>query len=89
MGHQIIEDVPAGNKEGPVSAAVSRLSFFIDGAHTPESMASCGQWFSEASTAAAQTVADASTTNEGASTKDPGSHQSDLQRVLLFHCMKV
>lgn len=27
----------------------SRLSFYIDGAHTPESMESCASWFAEAS----------------------------------------
>lgn len=30
-----------------------RLTFFIDGAHTPESMATCADWFGEQATAAA------------------------------------
>ena len=78
---QIIDDIPAapsGTANGSFteSQPPTRLSFFLDGAHTPESMESCGQWFGEA--------ADSRYAAANAQT-DP----EELHRVLLFHCMKV
>ncbi|KAK9791368.1 hypothetical protein WJX73_000093 [Symbiochloris irregularis] len=76
---QVVEDRPSA--AGTSQPSPSQLTFFIDGAHTPESMTSCGQWFGEAANAAA---ADSS-----ASHAPPSSSATDLQRVLLFHCMKA
>ena len=53
------------------------LTFFLDGAHTVESMATCAAWFADASAAAARgPPADAA--------PPPRVH-----RVLLFNCMEV
>ena len=54
---QIVESEDGPNKG---------LRFYIDGAHTPESMVACADWFSDESI----------------------SRGSELQRVLLFNCMK-
>lgn len=70
----------------PESEEPSRLTFFIDGAHTPESMTSCGQWFGEAAEEAANADSAMSHVIQPASTF---AGESQLQRVLLFHCMKV
>ena len=53
-------------------------TFFLDGAHTPESMATCAEWFSEAS----HTQQDSDRLLAGQSALTP-------HRILLFNCMKV
>lgn len=56
---------------------VNKLSFFLDGAHTEESMVTCADWFADSS----------SSSSFG---KNCGNTSSDddgeLQRVLLFNC---
>lgn len=90
---QIVEDaasVPAANETSASPAQpASRLSFFIDGAHTPESMASCGQWFAEAATSADQAPPQPQSNGHAPAQDTGGSHAPELQRILLFHCMKV
>jgi folylpolyglutamate synthase len=75
---QIVHDVGAGaagaTADGSPSAAAaaSRLTFFLDGAHTDESVALCGRWFADAAAAAAA----------GA----PPAPGLDTRRLLLFNC---
>ena len=52
-------------------------TFFLDGAHTPESMATCAEWFFEAS----HTQQD--------SGLPAGQPALTPHRILLFNCMKV
>ena len=54
-----------------------RLSFFLDGAHTAESMVTCGQWFADTSLQAEQAE------------QSEGGDSLVTQRVLLFNCMQV
>lgn len=55
-----------------------RLTYYLDGAHTPESMATCAHWFADVSKAGADVAA------------QPGhSADGDLQRVLVFNCQQV
>lgn len=42
----------AGQEHDAAAAATSRLTFYLDGAHTAESVAMCGRWFASASAAA-------------------------------------
>lgn len=52
-------------------------TFFLDGAHTPESMATCAEWFFEASHIQQDPAL-------------PGSQPALApHRILLFNCMKV
>jgi folylpolyglutamate synthase len=53
----------------------SRLMFYLDGAHTPESMITCGTWFAQVTSAA---TADTSRQQQ----------QQQVVRVLVFNCMK-
>lgn len=62
--------VSEGASEGPGT------TFFLDGAHTPESMATCAEWFAEASQLQQESA-------------DDSQSQSPPQRILLFNCMKV
>lgn len=63
--------VPA--EEVAQSGIGHRLTFFLDGAHTPESMATSAEWF-----------AGAAACGPGLPGMSP-----EIQRVLLFHCMQV
>ncbi len=102
----------AGQPEGAAAAAAleqqqegqhvqpqPRLSFFLDGAHTAESMETCAHWFADAidqQPAAAAAPATAGSTAQQQQQQQPipsAQHQgsADLvtQRVLLFNCMQV
>ena len=59
------------------AAEGSQTTFFLDGAHTPESMATCAEWFAEASQLQQQ------------STEADRQTGTAPQRILLFNCMKV
>ena len=52
-------------------------TFFLDGAHTPESMATCAEWFYEASHLQPDAGLPA------------GQPMLPPHRILLFNCMKV
>lgn len=67
---QVIHDEASHAAAG----SLPRLSFYLDGAHTAESMASCAQWFSEAAGQAAGVAA---------------SGRLITKRVLLFNCMQA
>lgn len=61
-----------------------RLTFYLDGAHTPESMATCAHWFADA-------VA-ADTSSLAASPGERGSQLAEeppAQRLVLFNCMQA
>lgn len=81
----------AGNsivgKQGP-GQRLPRLSFFLDGAHTAESMATCAHWFADASQPPA---AGTSAAGVGAAGRPDTQLQQGLvtQRILLFNCMQV
>lgn len=80
----------AGNsivgKQGP-GQRLPRLSFFLDGAHTAESMATCAHWFADASQPPA---AGTSAAGVGAAGRPDTQLQQGLvtQRILLFNCMQ-
>lgn len=75
-----------------IDSAASRLTFFLDGAHTAESMATCAHWFADASAAAAAAAGAA----RAAAAPDAGQNGSrhrdaaatDVRRVLLFNCLE-
>lgn len=58
------------------ATAPSRLSLYLDGAHTEESMATCAAWFADAVARAGQP-------------QRPNGAALETQRVLLFNCMQV
>lgn len=95
--HEFVEPVAAaaaGSAAGHVQQQVQgqpRLSFFLDGAHTAESMETCAHWFADAigqQPAAAPMAAAAGDTAQQAPTQQ-GSGGEVTQRVLLFNCMQV
>lgn len=77
-------EVPDEDIGGAVNGAVgsskapSRLSFYLDGAHTEESMATCATWFADA----------VGTPGQGQAAATNGA-PFETQRVLLFNCMQV
>ena len=80
---QIVEIQTDHKAESPFANRIGeqpvRLTFYLDGAHTEESMATCGTWFAD--TVAASGAPDSSS--------GPGSTTTETQRVLLFNCMQV
>jgi folylpolyglutamate synthase len=73
---EVVHDVVAGH--GPSSGG-SSLSFYLDGAHTPESAATCAHWFAEA-------AAGAPPGGGRAPGATPDAPVVDV-RLLLFNCM--
>ncbi|BDA42444.1 Folylpolyglutamate synthase [Coccomyxa sp. Obi] len=71
------DDGGASNRAVGSSKAPSRLSFYLDGAHTEESMATCATWFADA----------VSTPGQGQAAATNGA-PFETQRVLLFNCMQ-
>lgn len=59
----------------------ARLTFYLDGAHTEESMATCATWFADTVGSAGSAAAQP----EGTSDSSP----LEIQRVILFNCMQV
>lgn len=70
----IVQDRATSGQDATTSADPS-LTFFLDGAHTPESMKVCADWFAAASQRAATSAAPSS------------SAPHETERVLLFNCM--
>lgn len=62
----------------------SRLTVFLDGAHTPESMISCAAWYAQATK---QQQQQDSQTADGHSSNNSSRQQKPV-RVLIFNCMK-
>ena len=89
---------PSPDPNPSSNAPPPRLSFYLDGAHTEESMATCADWFADA---VAGPSADASTGchsggipavhgRAGAGSGGAGGAECpEVQRVLLFNCMPV
>jgi folylpolyglutamate synthase len=59
---------------------VNKLSFFLDGAHTEESMATCADWFADSSSSSSSSLSG----KKGNTSSD--DEEGELQRVLLFNC---
>lgn len=57
----------------------AEVSYFLDGAHTAESMLTCARWFADA--AGDQAASAAAPAN--------GAAASETQRVLVFNCTQV
>jgi folylpolyglutamate synthase len=71
------------------SSSSPRLTFFLDGAHTPESMDTCARWFASATAATATPAATAAVSpSESPSISEHGEEKAHVQRVLLFNCMQ-
>ena len=71
---EVVHDVPDGRG---ADAPGGGLSFYLDGAHTPESAATCAHWFAEAAAGAPPAGGPA----------PPSSSSSTDVRLLLFNCM--
>lgn len=98
---QIIEDtVPSSSTsnnssnsvDGTVAAGASgRLTFYLDGAHTPESMLTCGNWFADCMQARASTSGTGEAAAQGsASVRNGGAATAPNNEcyVVVFNCMK-
>ena len=72
---------PFANRKGEEDV---RLTFYLDGAHTEESMATCGTWFADTTVTAGSAAGQSS---DSASVK--GNADTETQRILLFNCMQV
>ncbi|KAJ1422268.1 Mur-like, catalytic domain superfamily [Sesbania bispinosa] len=70
------------------------LVFFLDGAHSPESMEACAKWFSLAIKDQDQTLLDQQPDNSKFSNEMVKTHQGERaqkksEQILLFNCMSV
>jgi folylpolyglutamate synthase len=90
---QVIHDEQLASK---TNSSSSSLTFFLDGAHTSESMVTCAEWFAAA--AGAEAIAAAAGSTSGEVNGQAGQQeqqmlrgkmqQQKLVRVLVFNCMK-
>ena len=69
----------------PPHGAGDDLTFYLDGAHTPESVTACAEWFAEVCESDAARAADAVAAVGAAPPPSPGAPPS---RVLLFNCQE-
>ena len=74
---QIVHETLNGEGESPAAT----VSYFLDGAHTPESVVTCARWFARA--ASNDVPPSASSAASVAAALPP------TQRVLVFNCTKV
>ncbi|CAA7054142.1 unnamed protein product [Microthlaspi erraticum] len=65
------------------------LVFYLDGAHTPESMEACAKWFSLAVVGDEQTDSTSESLVKGSESKLEKWSGETCQRILLFNCMSV
>ncbi|CAH2073928.1 unnamed protein product [Thlaspi arvense] len=67
------------------------LVFYLDGAHSPESMEACAKWFSFAVKGDNQSESSEHLVNgsSGSSSHDQFSGEESCQQILLFNCMSV
>lgn len=86
----------AAASAGAAAAQPSRLCFFLDGAHTEESMATCAAWFADAIGGAGEAAAavDARFSSAVPAAVSNGAIPGQLpvmetQRLLLFNCMQA
>jgi hypothetical protein len=68
--------------DGEEGSPAAIVSYFLDGAHTPESMLTCARWFARAA------GRDAPASCSPSVSPAPPS-QLPTQRVLVFNCTKV
>jgi folylpolyglutamate synthase len=68
--------------KGGAASPTSRLTFFLDGAHTPESMASCAQWFAE------EVGGGGGGEGAGGGGGAPAAAQRKTLRFLFFNCTR-
>ena len=103
-GHAPCNSHAAGSRSAspdykPSLEAPPRLSFYLDGAHTEESMATCADWFADAVAEQSRDVSagchsgsiSAMHGRAGAAGGGAGGGAEcpEVQRVLLFNCMPV
>ncbi|KAI3446512.1 hypothetical protein Pfo_003177 [Paulownia fortunei] len=98
---QIVYDssLTSPDKSGVIGSSSGDLIFYLDGAHSPESMEACGSWFSSAVTEGQNQSSNPSfcqqfqTAGEiwGNGHVKPGKNDSDKisKQILLFNCMDV
>ncbi|KAG7671069.1 hypothetical protein Ndes2526B_g01154 [Nannochloris sp. 'desiccata'] len=86
---QIVQDYESNvnnssttSEDFALSPVTSRLTFFLDGAHTAESMATCGRWFADA-----VEINEALSKEEEEQEEEEGRADSP-HRVLVFNCMQ-
>ncbi|KAF8052424.1 hypothetical protein N665_1561s0013 [Sinapis alba] len=66
------------------------LVFYLDGAHSPESMAVCAKWFSSAVKGDNQSESSKHLVNgSSGSSHGKSSGEENCQQILLFNCMSV
>ncbi|CAL9063598.1 folylpolyglutamate synthase-like isoform X1 [Musa acuminata AAA Group] len=81
---KMLEQIPYGNS--------GDLIFYLDGAHSPESMEVCARWFSSAVGEAQQFVKNGFVKELGYSSLYENKHSSESKKaskkILLFNCME-
>ncbi|CAL9229331.1 unnamed protein product [Arabidopsis halleri] len=65
------------------------LVFYLDGAHSPESMEACAKWFSVAVTGDNQSGGSGHLVNGSAGSSHDKWSNETCQQILLFNCMSV
>ncbi|XP_048598548.1 folylpolyglutamate synthase isoform X1 [Brassica napus] len=66
------------------------LVFYLDGAHSPESMEVCAKWFSDAVKGDNRSESSGHLVNgSSGSSHDKSSVEENCQQILLFNCMSV
>ena len=63
------------------------MTFFVDGAHTPESIGACASWFSTAS-AKEEAAKEDLVKEEARMTKEGNGEGNATDRVVIFNCME-
>ncbi|KAF2615171.1 hypothetical protein F2Q70_00007141 [Brassica cretica] len=72
------------------SRTSGEIVFYLDGAHTPESMEVCAKWFSSAFKRDSQSESSEHLVNvSSGSSHDQFSGEDNCQQILLFNCMSV
>ena len=74
---QIVHETLDGDGESPATV----VSYFLDGAHTPESILTCARWFARA--------AGSDATSSASSLASAPASLPPTQRMLVFNCTKV
>ncbi|CAN6444175.1 unnamed protein product [Victoria cruziana] len=82
---QIVYDTSANESSGKKESNSGGLIFFLDGAHSPESMEACARWFSHVAKDERKFGADGVKEQVGKSSES----NKILKNVLLFNCMEV
>lgn len=80
---EVVHDVVATPGAPATAPGSSSLSFYLDGAHTPESAVTCAHWFAEAAAGAPAGGGRAPVAAAGGA---PAATTVDV-RLLLFNCM--